>query len=75
MSIAKLSDVVVRWLMPQTTAAACIPPDGCGACANAVTRCVNHVRTTKYFQTLAYNCLGQCVVHRTQECRVVTTSC
>ncbi len=39
MSLAKLSDAAVRWLLPRTTAAACRPPDPCDSCANPVRVC------------------------------------
>ncbi|GAA1693401.1 hypothetical protein GCM10009765_48350 [Fodinicola feengrottensis] len=69
MSITKLSDAMVRWLVPQTTAAACIQPDGCDACRPNPRVCYNHRWTVFYYQHLAYNCLGQCVLHRTTECK------
>jgi hypothetical protein len=69
MSIAKLSDAVVRWLVPQTTAAACIQPDGCDTCRPNPAVCYAGRMTTFYYTHKAYNCAGQCTLNKTQECR------
>jgi hypothetical protein len=68
MSIARMSDAVVRWLVPQTTAAACLAPEPCGTCAHPVTSCYNgRMRTWKYTLT-ATDCNGQCRLSKRMLC-------
>ncbi|GAA1715280.1 hypothetical protein GCM10009765_75160 [Fodinicola feengrottensis] len=68
MSLAKLSDAAVRWLLPRTTAAACRPPDPCDSCANPVRVCYNGRMNTIKYTLKVNNCSGQCVVGKKQVC-------
>ncbi|WP_163506001.1 hypothetical protein [Fodinicola acaciae] len=68
MSIAKLSDAVVRWLVPQTTAAACIAPEPCDACANPTMACLNGYYTPVKYTLKVNNCNGQCTIYKKQIC-------
>lgn len=74
MFIAKLSDAVVQWLVPATTAAACIPPDPCDACANGVISCEGHQRYLRKYTLKVYNCAGQCRIAKKQLCYVAVLS-
>lgn len=71
MSIAKLSDAVVLWLVPRTTASACLAPEGCGACSYTVSNvCYNgQIRTLKY-TVKATDCTGQCRLSKKMLCYI-----
>ncbi|GAA1693392.1 hypothetical protein [Fodinicola feengrottensis] len=70
MSITKLSDAVVRWLVPQTTAAACIPPEPCDNCVPGFVCDANRRRYEALISHKVNNCNGQCTIGKTTVCSV-----
>ncbi|WP_163506002.1 hypothetical protein [Fodinicola acaciae] len=68
MSIVKMADTVVGWLVPRTTAAACLAPEPCDACANAVRRCEAGALIEYRYTLKVNNCNGQCTIYKKQVC-------
>lgn len=71
MSITKLSDAVVRWLVPETTASACLPPEPCGDCVPGFVCDSQRRRWAVTMTTKVNNCRGQCTIGKNNVCRYV----
>jgi hypothetical protein len=74
MSIGALADALVRRVVPQTRAGACLAPEPCGPCGNATPRiCWNGRVATVYYTLKVTNCQGACTINKKTVCRVVYT--
>lgn len=71
MFIAKLSDAVVQWLVPATTAAACLPPEPCGDCVPGIVCDAQHKKWTVRMRRYVNNCRGQCTIGKVTVCRYI----
>jgi hypothetical protein len=74
MSIVKLSDAVIRRLVPKRDAAACLSPEVCDACANPVYTCYNGRWSTLRYTLHVNDCLGRCTIYSKRLCQVSPTN-
>lgn len=68
MFISKLSDAVVQWLVPQTSAAACLAPEACNACSVVRNVCDAGLMWEYRYATMVNDCNGRCTIKKTTYC-------
>jgi hypothetical protein len=74
MSIGALADAVVRRLVPQVRAGACLAPEPCGPCGPGTgPYCYGGRMAILYYTAKVTNCSGVCAINKRTLCKVVYT--
>lgn len=73
MSIAALSDIVIRKFIPKVDAGACLPTEPCGSCVFWYRGCSGSGCYSFYRWSMKTDCYGRCTLTGYIRCKAVRT--